>query len=104
MSLPTVDNQTSKTVHASVRPARVVILVDSADHEWQQTCLRIIELYSWMWGGAHNLIVPTDGKSIDERFWTLLEAFDPDYVYRYWNSGEDLDLPPAIRTPLNMIS
>jgi hypothetical protein len=54
------------------------------------TCLRIIEFYSRLWGGAHNIIVPTDGREITEPFWTLLEAFDPDYLYRYAKSGEDL--------------
>jgi hypothetical protein len=81
-----------KTVHASVRPARVAILVDSADQDWQFSCMRIIEFYSQLWGGAHNIIVPTDGNEIDERFWVLLESFDPDYVYRYAKTGEDLFL------------
>ena len=79
-----------KTVNASVRPARVAILVDKADQDWQHTCLRIIEFYSRLWGGAYNIIVPTDGREITEPFWTLLEAFDPDYLYRYAKSGEDL--------------
>src|SRR5215467_14327187 len=81
-----------KTVHASVRPPRVAILVDRADQDWQQTCLRVIEFYSQLWGGAQNIIVPTDGAEIDERFWTLMEAFDPDYIFRYQKSGEDLRL------------
>jgi hypothetical protein len=67
-----------KTVHASVRPARVAIIVDKNDEDWEHTCLRIIEFYSRVWGGAYNFIVPSDGTKIDERFWTLLEAFDPD--------------------------
>lgn len=79
-----------KIVHASVRPARVAILIDKADTDWQHTCLRIIEIYSQLWGGAYNIIVPTDGHTIDERFWTLLETFDPDYLYRYNKSLEDL--------------
>src|ERR1700756_2474047 len=81
-----------KILHASVRPARVAILVDKADVDWQHTCLRIIEIYSQMWGGAYNIIVPTDGHTIDDRFWTLLETFDPDHLYRYSKSGEDLVL------------
>jgi hypothetical protein len=81
-----------KTVHASVRPARVAILVDRADQDWQHTCLRIIEFYSQLWGGAYNIIVPTDGAQISEPFWTLLEKFDPDHIYRYHKSGEDVFL------------
>ena len=38
-----------KIVHASVRPARVAILVDKTDADWQHTCLRIIEIYSQLW-------------------------------------------------------
>jgi len=81
-----------KTVHASVRPGRVAVLIDRRDDHWQDTCLRVIEFFSRMWGGAYNLIVPTDGKTIDERFWTILEAFDPDYLYLYRKSGEDIRL------------
>ena len=81
-----------KTVHASVRPQRVAVLVDKSDQDWQDTCLRVIEFFSQLWGGAYNLIVPTDGKTIDERFWTILEAFDPDNLYVYRKSGEDLRL------------
>ncbi len=79
-------------MHASVRPARVAVLVDRADAQWQDTCLRIIEFYSRLWGGAYNIIIPTDGKSIDERFWSVLEVFDPDHVYRYGKTGDDLRL------------
>ena len=81
-----------KTVNGSVRPTRVAILVDRGDKDWQNTCLRIIEFYSRLWGGAHNIIVPTDGTQLDERFWKLLEAFDPDHLYRYCKSVEDIHL------------
>jgi hypothetical protein len=50
----------------------------------------MIEFYSRLWGGAYNIIVPTDGSRISETFWTLLETFDPDHVFRYRKSGADL--------------
>jgi hypothetical protein len=81
-----------KTVHASVRPPRIAILVDKSDKTWQETCLRIIEVYSRLWGGAYNIIIPTDGETMDERFWTLLQTFDPDHLYRYGKTGQDLYL------------
>jgi hypothetical protein len=87
-----MENPPFKTIHASVRPARVATLVDKSDEDWQHTCLRVIEFYSRIWGGGHNIIIPTDGKQIDERFWKLLEAFDPDHLYRYGKSGEDIFL------------
>ena len=45
-----MDKSTFKTIHASVRPARVAVLVDEADKDWQNTCLRVIEFYSRLWG------------------------------------------------------
>jgi hypothetical protein len=92
-----------KTINASVRPARVAVLIDKSDEDWQDTCLRVIEFFSQVWGGAHNLIIPTDGKTIDERFWTLLEAFDPDSLYAYRKSGEDLRIskPEQYKALLN---
>lgn len=66
--------------------------MDKSDKNWEDTCLRAVEFFSQVWGGAYNIIVPTDGKTIDERFWTILEAFDPDNVYFYRKSGEDIRL------------
>ena len=45
-----------------------------------------------MWGGRSALIVPTDGRSIGPLFWELLEAFDPDYVTCYHQTGLDWKL------------
>lgn len=45
-----------------------------------------------MWSGAYNIIIPSDGDKIEEPFWTLLETFDPDYLYCYQKCGEDLYL------------
>jgi hypothetical protein len=92
-----------KTVNASVRPERVAVLIDKSDEEWQDTCLHVIEFFSQIWGGAHNLIVPTDGKRIDERFWAILEGFDPDSLYAYRRSGEDLRIskPEQYKTLLD---
>ena len=81
-----------RTVNASVRPGRVAVLIDKSDADWQNTALRVIEFYSFMWGGGYNIIVPTDGQTIDVQFWTILEAFDPDYVYYYLKSGVDFRL------------
>jgi hypothetical protein len=86
------DANSFKVVHSSVRPMRVAVLVDAKETQWQDTCLRIIEYYSRLWGGAYNLIIPTDGERIDERFWGILETFDPDHLVAYRKSGRDLFL------------
>jgi len=52
--------------------------------------MRIIEYYSQLWGGNYNLIVPTDGKKIDDIFIKILKLYDPDYIYKYSKSLLDL--------------
>lgn len=79
-----------KTLFIGVRPARVAVLMNSEDGDWKNTCLRIIECLSTVWGGEYNVIVPTDGIVISERFWSVLEVFDPDHIYMYRKTGEDL--------------
>jgi hypothetical protein len=81
-----------RTVYAGVRPARLAILLGTADPHWQQTSSRVMECLSSTWGGCHSIIVPTDGRSIDPHFWDVLEAFDPDYVCPYYKTGLDWKL------------
>jgi hypothetical protein len=81
-----------KTLFVGVRPPRIAILVNVSDTDWQETCLRIIEFFTTVWGGKHSLIVPSTGKSIDGVFWEILEAFDPDYLFYYHKTLEDLSI------------
>jgi len=66
------------------------VLTKADDPEWQATCLAIIEFLTQLWGGGHAIIVPTDGTSIDDVFWALLSAHDPDVILTYQKTGEDL--------------
>jgi len=43
-----------------------------------------------MWGGGYNLIIPTDGVTIDPDFWFILEQFSPDHIYYYKPSLADI--------------
>ncbi len=79
----------SKKLFTAVRPPRVACLVNQGDDDWQQTCMQIIEFFSRVWGGAHNIIIPIDGNSISEPFWRILEAYDADYIYYYLQTGSD---------------
>lgn len=81
-----------KTLSLAARPARVIILINSGNPDWQDTILRIIEWFSFLWGGAYGLIVPTDGEKIDSEFWFLMENFDPDYIYYYKKTKLDVKL------------
>ena len=81
---------TFHTVSTSLRPSRLAIQLDREDPDWMQSCLRIIEYTTQIWGGWYSFIVPTDGKRVSEQFWKLLEAFDPDYVYTHSKSLVDI--------------
>ena len=81
-----------KTVLASVRPVRIAVLIDQRDEDWQAICLRVIQFLSTAWGGSNNIIIPTDCTDISETFWQILDAFDPDYFFFYYKTGNDIKL------------
>ncbi|KZX16894.1 hypothetical protein MBCUT_04420 [Methanobrevibacter cuticularis] len=69
-----------KEVCTNLRAPKIAIFIFQND-DWEKNCFEIIESMSMVWGGAKNLLIPTDGKTIDKKFWILLEHFDPDYLY-----------------------
>lgn len=69
-----------KKVCTNLRPPKIAIFIFK-DNGWEKNCFKIIESLSMIWGGAKNLLIPTDGKTIGKKFWYLLEHFDPDYLY-----------------------
>lgn len=74
-------------INTSLRPHRVATLIFK-EADWREKCLKLIESYSQIWGGAYNLIIPTNGEKIDEKFWVLLKKFDPDYIATYSSPNE----------------
>jgi hypothetical protein len=66
-----------------VRPPKVVVFTDINSEYWETDCLAIIAMFNRIWGGAYNLIIPTDGETIDKQFWLILAEYDPDYFYFY---------------------
>ncbi|MBI4100704.1 hypothetical protein HY439_03125 [Candidatus Microgenomates bacterium] len=85
-------NPDYKNVTASVRTPKVVTFISTSDKHWKHTVMRIIEWYSKMWGGAYNLIIPTDGTTIDKDFWQILERYSPDYLVSYYYTFAGLSL------------
>jgi hypothetical protein len=73
------------------------VLVDINEPKREHSCTRIMEYFTRVWGGCGNIIVPTDGKSIDPLFWSILERFDPDYLETYQRAGADLELEEPAR-------
>ena len=64
---------------ARSRPVRAAFLVDpdTLPHEAFDD---LIETCMGAWGGGYWPVVPTDGQSISEDYWRLLELTDPDFV------------------------
>jgi hypothetical protein len=85
----TMIEQRFQTFITRVRPHRVAVLTNSVDRHWEIACLGIIEFFTKLWGGTHCVIIPTDGKTIDETFWVVLSSHDPDVIYQYQRTGED---------------
>lgn len=85
-----IQNIEYKNIGASVRTPKVVTFISNKDPYWEHTVMRIIEWYTKIWGGAYNLIIPTDGKTIDERYWKILERYNPDYLRSYYYAYAEL--------------
>lgn len=84
-----------KNVTTAVRTPRFAVLVDNNPQSWKAYVNGAIQSFSQTWGGEHFLIIPTDGTSIDEEFWRILEAYSPDYIGRYIpNLGDMADFSP----------
>lgn len=81
---------TFRKVTTHLRPPRLAVLLKQDLSYWQQACLSIHRWTSQVWGGRYVPIIPTDGNSISEPFWRILETFDPDYLFHYQPIGLDL--------------
>lgn len=79
----------AKLVEVTIRPPRIATFIDAHDPYWQDTVLRIIEIYSEIWGGAYDIIVPYEYNNekgiltIHEILRQILKIYDPDYVFLY---------------------
>lgn len=62
-----------------IRPARVVTALCALEAGWEHSVLRMLENYSVTWGGAGNLVIPTDQQgAVQGRLWSLIEDYDAD--------------------------
>lgn len=90
-------------VETSVRPARVACLIFDLD-EWVFPALRMIELFSRMWGGSGNVLFAYgEEHPIPESIWQALERFDPDRLGHYvpTRRGQQMAAPEAFETWLD---
>jgi len=70
-----------------LRPLKVVTFIDKNIPDWKNAVLKIIELYSEIWGGIYNLIVPYSYNGnkmhIDDIFLEILKKYDAD-IYLFY--------------------
>ena len=60
-------------IHVAVRPTRAAVAMRN-DAAWEQHVLRIFEVFSLTWGGAHDVIVPVDGNGgVNDYVWAGIE-------------------------------
>lgn len=83
-------NVPTQRILSTVRPGRIAFLLNIDELEWKYCCLHLFDHFARLWGGYGNIIVPTDRKTIDPVFWTLLEKFDPDHLICYRRSYKDV--------------
>ncbi len=77
------------SIYVKKRPLRVAFLVE--DKPESMTIINAALAYSReRWGGRYNPIVLTDGRTLTDTWWALLEAVDPDVVKSFVPLTDDL--------------
>ncbi len=85
-----------RNVTLTVRTPRLAMLINKGEPPWHAYVEGIIQAFTQTWGGEYFIIIPTDGKTIDEKFWEILEAYSPDKIDQYVPTLLDVeDADPA---------
>lgn len=88
----------SRLLQSIVRPGRFAFLLGAKPTN--REVLRILKFSCEMLGGIHNLIIPTDGESLEQWWGRFLEASDPDIIV-YYGRFQNLD---AIRSQVRSLN
>lgn len=80
-----------RNITLSVRTPRFAVLIDKKEKYWKAFVNGFVQSVSQAWGGEYFIIIPTDGKTIDEKFWEILEAYNPDKIGRYIPNFLDME-------------
>jgi len=77
------------SIYVNKRPLRVAFLIE--DRPDSLGIIDTILAYNRdRWGGRYNLIIITDGHTLTDAWWSLLEAVDPDVVTSFVTLSDDL--------------
>ncbi|MBT2507090.1 hypothetical protein J7I98_14570 [Streptomyces sp. ISL-98] len=82
---------TYQNITATVRPPRCVIFINRNSKYWKAAADGAIAKASEVWGGRYFLIIPTDGESIGDKLWELLETYSPDHLAVFDLTFSDLE-------------
>jgi len=79
-------------VRSHTRPIKIAYILPNGAHPHAQWILDAVFHESYTrWCGARTLIIPANAdNSIDDRYKSWLEFFDPDFVYSYISIEKDL--------------
>jgi hypothetical protein len=75
------------------RPVRACVFVPSVEGvAWQRLVEHALAAQTRIWGGQHNLVVPTGWElADDDLFWCLIERFDPDVIAQHVPTYADVE-------------
>lgn len=77
------------SIYVNKRPLRVAFLIE--DKPESLAIVDTILAYNRdRWGGRYNPIVITDGQTLTDAWWSLLEAVDPDAMISFVTLSDDL--------------
>lgn len=77
------------SIYVNNRPLRVAFLIEGKP-ESLAIIDTILAYNRKRWGGRYNPIVITDGQTLTDAWWSLLEAVDPDVVTSFVALSDDL--------------
>jgi len=80
---------TPYSIYVNKRPLRVAFLIE--DKPESLALIDTILAYNRdRWGGRYNPIIVTDGQTLTDAWWSLLEAIDPDIVMSFAPLSDNL--------------
>ncbi|OCZ54295.1 hypothetical protein [Dehalobacter sp. TeCB1] len=96
------------SIYVDKRPINTAFLINPLIEDLESIC-KIVNRNISMWGGRYNPIIFTDGKDIENHWWTFLYDVDPDIIKSFvviedslLNKIEEKLSPLLIEVPLRI--
>ena len=79
----------------STRPTRFAFVI--RDDLSTENLMKVLEYNSLIWGGYYNLLLPTNGETIEDGWWHNLLCLSPDKIVYCSNDGDDAAFSDLMR-------